>query len=1038
MARTTGRTRLARFVRRLAPAAVAAVLLVLGCLGATASARTAGGASPAKNEAPKITKQPVSVTVDEGQSASFEATASGNPAPTVRWEVSTNGGKLWRPLNEDTEDRLTIPDTTISESGYEYEATFTSNAGQVTSKPATLTVQTLPAVTGQPASVTVDEGQSASFEATASGFPAPTVQWEVSTNSGATWKAVSGATADRLTIAAAKTSENGDEYRAAFENAAGRAVSNSATLNVHRAPEVTKQPQGASVEEGQSATFEASASGVPAPTVQWEVSSNGGGTWTPVAGATSDQLTIASTRTGESGDELRAVFVNAAGSATSAAATLSVHKLPTVTTQPAGTTVEVGQSAVFEAAASGFPAPSVQWELSTNGGGSWSAVAGATSDRLTVADAAAAESGDEYRAVFTNVAGKATSEAATLTVATHHYRVLAWGQNSSGQLGDGNFNQSDLPVSVSGLNFVTSIAAGRRHSLALLSNGTVMAWGGNSSGQLGDGEVSYSGGPVAVEKLSDVVAIAAGSNWSLALLGNGTVMAWGGNEDGQLGDGGTEESDVPVPVKGLTGVTAISAGGEQSLALLGDGKVMAWGANEHGQLGDGGTKDSNVPVQVKGLTGVTAISAGGEHSLALMSDGTVMAWGDDEYGQLGNSTVKERGEEEERLSEVPVPVTGLSGVTSISAGARFSLALLGDGTAMAWGSDEDGQLGDGVLQPTEETPGAVSGLSEVAEVSAAGQHSMALMDNGTVMTWGEGKMGELGNGTASERSDVPVLVSGLSQARGIAAGGAHDLAYSEPLPSVTALSATVGGVDGGTPVTIAGVNFEGVTAVDFGANAASFTVDSPTSITAVAPAGALGTVNVTVTTPAGTSPVVPADRFTYVPSPTVTKLSTKSGPGGGATTVTITGENLAEVEAVAFGANAASEFRVNSSTSITAVSPAGAGVVNVTVTSPAGTSAIAKHDEFSYAPAVGALAPDSGTTAGGTLVTVTGAGFAPGDGTTAFKFGSKLATSVECASTTSCTLLTPAAKKAGTVTVIAEVGKLKSASDPPANDFIYE
>jgi hypothetical protein len=315
---------------------------------------------------------------------------------------------------------------------------------------------------------------------------------------------------------------------------------------------------------------------------------------------------------------------------------------------------------------------------------------------------------------------------------------------------------------------------------------------------------------------------------------------------------------------------------------------------------------------------------------------------------------------------------------------------------------------------------------------------MALMDNGTVMTWGEGKMGELGNGTASERSDVPVLVSGLGQARGIAAGGAHDLAYSEPLPSVTSLSATVGGVDGGTPVTITGVNFEGITAVAFGVNAASFTVDSPTSITAVSPAGSLGTVNVTVTNSAGTSPQVAGDRFTYIPSPAIQKISTKRGPGTGGTTVTITGANLAEVEAVAFGANAAREFTVNSSTSITAVSPAGAGAVNVTVTSPAGASASTKHDEFSYTPAVQALAPGSGATAGATAVTVTGAGFAPGAGTTAFKFGSKLATDVECSSTTSCTLLTPAAKKAGTVAVIAEVGKLKSASDPPANDFTYE
>ncbi len=930
---------MARTTERIC-ALLAIALLACAVLSASAWAREAGDAGPAAEKAekaPRVLKQPVSITVEEGQSAVFESTASGTPTPTVQWEVSTNGGSTWSAVAGATADQLTIASAKTTERGDEFRATFTNSAGHETSRTATLTVDRKPAVTKQPLSVTVEAGQNATFEATASGVPAPSVEWEVSEDGGATWHLmVPRETADQLTITDTTTSENGYEYRAAFENEAAEKTaaikSEAATLTVHMRPAVTKQPLSASVEEGQGAVFEATASGFPAPTVQWETSTNGGSTWSPVAGATTDQLAIPSAIVSESGDEFRAVFTNAAGTATSNAATLTVSRRPAVTKQPSAITVEVGHSATFEAAGSGFPPPTVQWEVSTDGGSTWSAVAGATADQLTIASAQSSESGDQFRAVFTNVAGKATSEAATLTVALHHYRVVDWGENVFGQLGDGSFSQSDVPVPANGPQFVTAVAAGKSHSLALLSNGTVEAWGADASGQLGDGEEMRSDVPVTVLDLSGVTAIAAGANHSLALLANGTVMAWGGDESGQLGDGNTEESDVPVAVKGLSDVTAIAAGGEHSLALLSDGKVMAWGANELGQLGDGNTAKSDVPVQVRGLTGVTAIAAGGEHSLALLEDGEVMAWGSDVYGQLGNHAAHEHSEEaeEEPQSDAPVTVEGLSGVQAIAAGARHSLALLSGGTVMAWGEDESGQLGNGSIARMDEAPVAVSGLLGVAAISAGGAHSMALLSDGAVLTWGEDKFGELGIGSSGEPSDVPVTVSALTEVKGIAAGGSHDLALSEPIPTVTAVSPSGGATSGETTVTITGTNLENVTSVHFGANGAErFTINSPSTITAVSPAGALGTVDVTVTTPAGTSPTGSADRFTYLPAPTVKKLSAKKGPGTGGTPVTITGTRFEGVTAVSFGGTGALEYTVESPTSIVAVSPPGAGTVNV-------------------------------------------------------------------------------------------------------------
>ncbi len=309
---------------------------------------------------------------------------------------------------------------------------------------------------------------------------------------------------------------------------------------------------------------------------------------------------------------------------------------------------------------------------------------------------------------------------------TQHFGAVAWGDNVYRQLGDGfKETSSDVPVPVTGLKFVTAVAAGGRHSLALLANGTVVAWGANGVGQLGDGNTTESSVPVAVQGLSGVTAIAAGGSHSLALLANGTVMAWGDNEAGQLGTGSSAEyAEAPVAVKGLAGVKAISAGTSYSLALLTNGTVMAWGENESGQLGNGKTKSSNVPVPVKALKGVSAISAGAEFALALLTNGTVESWGNDERAQLGNADV------EEGDSNVPVPVETLTGVTAVAAGANHGLALLGGGTVMSWGDDSFGELGNGTIKADQVTPAAVSGLSGVTMISAGTDDSAALLGSG--------------------------------------------------------------------------------------------------------------------------------------------------------------------------------------------------------------------------------------------------------------------------------------------------------------------
>jgi alpha-tubulin suppressor-like RCC1 family protein len=384
--------------------------------------------------------------------------------------------------------------------------------------------------------------------------------------------------------------------------------------------------------------------------------------------------------------------------------------------------------------------------------------------------------------------------------------AFAWGDNSAGELGDGTLTGSAVPVAVGGLTGVRAVSAAGRHELALMPNGTVLAWGDDAFGQLGNGILSANGDsevPAVVPGIGTATAVAAGEEHSLALLANGTVLAWGDNHEGQLGNGTTVTSAVPVPVKGLTGVTAIAAGSLFSLALLGNGTVMAWGRNDFGQLGTGNATDSTVPVPVKGLTGVTAIAGGSQHALALLSSGTVMAWGDNESGQLGIG-------KHISSSDHPVPVARLTGITAIAAGEEHSVALGSGGGVWVWGGNGEFQLArpngfpGGIGQST--VPLLVPGLGQATGIAAGGSFSLAVV-GGQVKGWGDNAFGQLGNGTATT-GPAPVTVTGLSGVTHVAAGGVQSLALGTA--AGTAATAPAGPVSSpwrvaGSPVNPGGV-----------------------------------------------------------------------------------------------------------------------------------------------------------------------------------------------------------------------------------------
>ena len=320
----------------------------------------------------------------------------------------------------------------------------------------------------------------------------------------------------------------------------------------------------------------------------------------------------------------------------------------------------------------------------------------------------------------------------------------------------------------------------------------VLSWGENTYGQLGHGSIGVdSDTPAQVSNLGDVKTVQGGCAHSLALKNNGTVWAWGLNNVGSVGDGTATLRQTPVQVKAgsafLTDINSVSAGCIHNLALKSDGTVWVWGHNTDGEIGDGTKTHRYSAVEVKNsdgsaLSGIKAVSASQNHSLALKEDGTVLAWGNNEYGELGNGTSGFY-----TGSPTPVQVENLNGIKAVAAGSYYSLALKEDGTVLAWGNNYDGILGNGTAGGFSDTPVQVSNLNGVKAVAAGGTFSLALKDNGAVFAWGKNSSGQLGDGTTTH-SYTPVQVKEtalwlepvpLQNVKAISAGRSHGLALKE-------------------------------------------------------------------------------------------------------------------------------------------------------------------------------------------------------------------------------------------------------------------
>jgi alpha-tubulin suppressor-like RCC1 family protein len=376
--------------------------------------------------------------------------------------------------------------------------------------------------------------------------------------------------------------------------------------------------------------------------------------------------------------------------------------------------------------------------------------------------------------------------------------VSCWGYNNDGGLGDGTNSNRSTPTQTSSLGVgrtAVAISSGNRHTCALLDDASVSCWGRNS-GNLGDGTTIDRNTPTQtsslgvnrtvalserdfdndgilnifdVHQILDVreSSISSGGSHTCALLNNGTVSCWGRNNFGQLGDGTTTDRGTPTQTSSLgTGRTAIaiSSGTFHSCALLDNGSVLCWGSNWNGQLGDGTTTHRNSPTLTSsfgvGRTAI-AISAKGSHTCALLDDGSVTCWGYNEQGQLGDGTNIDRN--------IPTPIsslgTGRTAVT-ISSGVFHSCAILDDDSVSCWGSNSNGQLGDGTTTnrniPTQISSFGI-GINALA-ISSGTFHTCAILDNGSVTCWGYNNLGQLGDGTTTDRN-IPTQTSNFGTGR---------------------------------------------------------------------------------------------------------------------------------------------------------------------------------------------------------------------------------------------------------------------------------
>lgn len=286
-----------------------------------------------------------------------------------------------------------------------------------------------------------------------------------------------------------------------------------------------------------------------------------------------------------------------------------------------------------------------------------------------------------------------------------------------------------------------------------------LSWGENGLGQVGNGVTSLAEPPTAHPGIADMIAADGGRGFTVALRANGTVLSWGQSQFGELGHGFViTQQNTPLGIAGLANVMQIAAGRAHAMALDRDGALWGWGYNGYGQLGDSSEVNRHTPVRSRAVPGcVRAVACGDHHTLALLADGTVLAWGSNDFGALGRGASG-------GWSRQPQPVPGLTNVEAVSAAGYLNLALKTDGTVWAWGWNTSGALGNGTFVTFSATPVQVSGLPTIRKITAGYYNGYAISNTGATYAWGDAGQGRIGDGNTlfPERRTPVIIPSGLT------------------------------------------------------------------------------------------------------------------------------------------------------------------------------------------------------------------------------------------------------------------------------------
>jgi sugar lactone lactonase YvrE len=391
-------------------------LLFAGCGGGSSGG---DGGSNEPTEVLAITTQPEDKSVVSGASVTFEVTARN--ASAYRWQRNDSGD--WVDIEGATSRTLTLSAVTPTMDGLQLRVIIDGAGTQLISSAVTLSVSNVAvavSISVQPTSQTELAGSDATFNVTATGTSLA-YRWQISDDCDADWTDIVDATTSQLRVEDIDASQDGQCYRVQVSNSLGSETSDAATLSVQAvpvAPAIATQPADVAVVEGQNAVFTVSATGVPAPQVQWQLSIDGGSTWSNIVGADSASYAITAVPLSADGHHLRAVAVNDEGSVNSRAARLTVMPAPVepaISSQPVSVSVLAGATYSFTAAATGTPVPALQWQQSVNAI-DWRNINGATTAAYTAVPATVSDNGRLYRLVATNSVGTAISNLVSLTV----------------------------------------------------------------------------------------------------------------------------------------------------------------------------------------------------------------------------------------------------------------------------------------------------------------------------------------------------------------------------------------------------------------------------------------------------------------------------------------------------------------------------------------------------------------------------------------------------------------------------------------------